>query len=285
MNRMIKGLMIAAAAVLTGCCSCDCGCRTEEEPNISVFASFVRKTAKERNISLAEAADMLYAIGVRGYDCGPNEKDLDELAKTKLKAINFYVFPNMFAPDGGRADCLAFLDAAEKYGVPRCMVVPSSFTKDGDREKEFEKILVSMKMIVAEAKTRGITITVEDFGGTSNPCSYAKYLKRFLDEIPDIRFALDSGNLYYAGRGEDILEMMAYAKGRIGHVHLKDQKVDDNRAYETLGLGAVPNEKVVKAVNAQGYDGWYTLENPVGKDTYTDTVRQVAVLKSWLAGK
>ena len=285
MNKMVKGLMIAATAVLTGCCSCDCGCRAEKEPNISVFASFIRRTAKERNISLAEAADMLYAIGVRGYDCGPNEKDLDELAKTKLKAINFYVFPNMFAPDGGRSDCLAFLDAAEKYGVPRCMVVPSGFTKDGDQEKEFEKILASMKMIVAEAKKRCITITVEDFGGTSNPCSYAKYLKRFLDEIPDIRFALDSGNLYYAGRGEDILEMMDYAKGRIGHVHLKDQKFDNNRAYETLGLGAVPNEKVVKAVNAQGYEGWYTLENPVGKDTYTDTVRQVAVLKSWLAGK
>ena len=285
MSKMIKGFAIAAAAVLTGCCSCDCGCRTEKGPNISVFASFIRKTAKERGISLAEAADMLYALGVRGYDCGPNEKDLDELAKTKLKAINFYVFPNMFAPDGGRADCLAFLDAAEKYGVPRCMVVPSGFTKDGDQEKEFEKILASMKMIVAEAKKRCITITVEDFGGTSNPCSYAKYLKRFLDEIPDIRFALDSGNLYYAGRGEDILEMMDYAKGRIGHVHLKDQKFDNNRAYETLGLGAVPNEKVVKAVNAQGYEGWYTLENPVGKDTYTDTVRQIAVLKSWLSGK
>ena len=184
MNKMIKGLTVATVAVLMGCCSCDCGCHTEKEPNISVFASFIRKTAKERNISLAEAADMLYAIGVRGYDCGPNEKDLDELATTKLKAINFYVFPNMFAPDGGRADCLAFLDAAEMYDIPRCMVVPSNFTKDGDQEKEFAKILASMKMIVAEAKKRGIAITVEDFGGTSNPCSYAKYLKRSWMRFP-----------------------------------------------------------------------------------------------------
>ena len=67
-------------------------------------------------------------------------------------------------------------------------------------------------------------------------------------------------------------------------MHLKDQPADRNRSYVTLGLGAVPNEKIVKAVNAAGYDGWYTLEEPVG-DTYTDTVRQVAVLKSWLAGK
>ena len=266
---------------------CACACRSEKEPNISVFAKFVRMIAKERGISLAEAADMLYAIGVRGYDCGPDEPDLDELAKTKLKPINFYYFPDWFgreAPDDDRtkpAECLA---KAKRYGIPRIMVVPPGFTDGKDNPAEFEKILTHMKGFVAVAKKQGITITIEDFGGTSNPCSYAKYLKRFLDEIPDIRFALDTGNLHYAGRGDDILEMMAYAKGRIGHVHLKDQPAGKNREYETLGLGTVPNEKIVKTVNAAGYDGWYTLEEPVG-DTYTDTVRQVAVLKSWLSGK
>ena len=262
------------------------------EPNISVFAKFVRMTAKERGVSLAEAADMLYAVGVRGYDCGPDEPDLDELAATKLKPINFYYFPDWFNTDihdwergytdrTKPAECLA---KAKRYGIPRIMVVPPNFTDGKESETRLAQILAFMKGFVAEAKKQGITITIEDFGGTANPCSYAKYLKRFLDEIPDIRFALDTGNLYYAGRGDDILEMMAYAKGRIGHVHLKDQPADKNRSYVTLGLGAVPNEKIVKAVNAAGYDGWYTLEEPVG-DTYADTFRQVAVLKAWLSGK
>ena len=44
-------------------------------------------------------------------------------------------------------------------------------------------------------------MTVEDYGGTGNPCSYTKYLKRFLTDIPELGYALDSGNLYYAGRG------------------------------------------------------------------------------------
>ena len=284
MNKMVKGLMIAAVAVLTGCCSCDCGCRMEKEPNISVFASFIRKTAKERNISLAEAADKLYDLGVRGFDIGPDDKDLPELAATKLRPFNFYFFPRMFNEADCAADCKRCLDQAEKYGVPRVMVVPTHFTDGGNQEAEFEKDMAGMKMFVREAKKRGITITVEDFGGRRNPGSYAKYLKRFLDEIPDIKFALDSGNLYYANRGEDILDMMEYAKGRIGHIHLKDQYPEDHQKYQTLGLGGVPNEKIVKAMNAAGYDGWYTLENPVG-DTYTDTVRQVAVLKSWLSGK
>ena len=208
-------------------------------------------------------------------------QDLPILAATKLKPINFYFFPKMLGEDNGAADCKRCLDQAVKYGVPRVMVVPSHFTKGGDEEAEFAKDLSSMKMFVAEAKKRGITITVEDFGGPQNPGSHMKYLKRFLDEIPELKFALDSGNLYYAGRGEDILEMMAYAKDRIAHVHLKDQTPENNRKYATLGLGAVPNEKIVKTMAASGYKGWYTLENTVG-DAYTDSIRQVAVLKHWL---
>ena len=280
--KLISSILLAG--VLAGCCGGG-ACRCEQKgdaPNISVFASFIRKTAKERGVTLEQAADMLYDLGVRGFDAGPREKDLPQLAATKLKPINFYFFPNMFAPDNGAADCRFCLDKAVEFGVPRVMVVPSNFRKDGNEEEQFAKILSSMKMFVEEGRKRGITITVEDFGGTANPGSHAKYLKRMLDAIPGLCFALDSGNMYYAGRGEDILEMMDYAKGRIAHVHLKDQKKDANRTYETLGLGAVPNEKIVKTMAASGYTGWYTLENAVG-DTYTDTVRQVAVLKYWIS--
>jgi sugar phosphate isomerase/epimerase len=274
---------MALALMLSGCCSmcCDCSCSNVDQPNISVFAHFIRNTAKQQNITLVEAANKLYDLGVRGFDIGPDDKDLAELASSKLKPVNFYFFPKMYGPDNGAADCKRCLDQAVKYGVPRVMVVPTHFTGKGDEEAEFAKTMSSMKMFVSEAKKRGITITVEDFGGTRNAGSHIKYLKRYLDEIPDIKFALDSGNLYYAGRGEDILYMMEYAKDRIGHVHLKDQLHDNNRKYATLGLGAVPNETIVKTVAKRGYDGWYTLENTVG-DAYTDSIRQVAVLKYWL---
>ena len=289
----IAASFMALGAVLgceTRACACTCGKSAGAqkcdvgEPRISVFADFIRRIAKERGITKAEAADMLYAQGVRGFDAGPEEDDLDELAATSLKPINFYYFPNWFGREKG-ADAIspeACLARATELGVPRIMVVPPDFTGGKDSPEEFERILAHMKEFVAEAKRRSIVVTVEDFGGTANCCSYAKYLKRFLEEIPDIRFALDSGNLYFAGRGEDILEMMAFAKGRIGHVHLKDQSPSNNRKYVTLGLGAVPNERIVKAVGATDYDGWYTLENPVG-DTYNDTVRQVALVKAWLS--
>ena len=254
------------------------------EPKISVFASAIHRTAKERGVSLAEAADLLYGLGIRGFDTSAFDGNLAALAATKLKPVNLYCFPDMYAADNGAEECARVLDAAEKYGVPRVMVVPSNFRKNGDKEADFAKVLSGVRMFVDEGSKRGITITIEDFGGTENPCSSASRLKRMLDEIPGLRFALDSGNLYYAGRGDDIVDMMKYAKGRIEHVHLKDQLKEDCRKYATLGLGAVPNETIVRSLAADGYDGWYTLEDLVG-DAYLDAVRQVAVLKAWLAEK
>jgi len=219
------------------------------------------------------------------FSCGVlTGKRLAELAASKIKPINFYYFPAFAGEDGGAAENARALDRAVKYGVPRIMTIPPYFTRGGDEEREFVRNTENLKKFVAMGKTRGITVTVEDFGGTNNACSHVKYLKRMMEAIPDLRYALDSGNLYYAGRGEDILDMMAYAKGRIAHVHLKDQTAEDNHRYTSLGLGAVPNEKIVKTTWADGYDGWYTLENTVG-DVYVDTARQVAVLKAWLSGK
>ena len=277
---------VSVCAPAGGSCAASGACSERAargEPRISVFLDAVRRVAKDRGVTLAQAAEMLSDLGIRGVDvCVADKKGAEAISATKMKIINFYHFPNMLDAEAFKADVADGLAMAKKYGVPRIMVVPSGFTKGGDPEVEFAARLAALKTYVEAGKAQGVTITTEDFGGASNPCSYAKYLKRFLDGIPDLRFALDSGNLYYAGRGDSILEMMAFAKGRIEHVHLKDQTKADNHAYATLGLGAVPNKAVVQAVARTGYAGWYTLEDLVGGDAYEDAVRQVAVLKSWI---
>ena len=50
-------------------------------------------------------------------------------------------------------------------------------------QTELAALLRMKQASISEAKKRGITITVEDFGGPTNPGSHMKYLKRFLDEI------------------------------------------------------------------------------------------------------
>ena len=259
------------------CCIGKCG----EPVKISVFSGTVERVAKAKGVSLGESAALLAEAGVTGFDCSYKDPKIPEFVKIGLKPINFYGWPKFLGPDGGAKDSDAFVAAAVKYGVPRIMVIPDEFPKDGDQEADYVRISEGLRRLVVKASAAGIAVTVEDYGGTGNPCSYTKYLKRFLTDIPELGFALDSGNLYYAGRGEDILDMARFAEGRIRHVHLKDQTKEDNRKYATLGTGAVPNEAVVRHVHKSGYDGWYTLENLVGDDILADVRRQVGVVRSW----
>ena len=285
-RRNLLGLCAASALALPADIVMPVSRGNVRPARISVFAHYVHNVAKEREISLGEAAGLLFDQGVRGFDDHYVSKKLPELAATKLKPVNLYGWVTFRAPDGGEAEMTAFLGTAKRFGVPRVMVIPDRFTQGGDEEAEFGEMVAGLRKMVARAKGMGITVTVEDFGGDPlSPCNRMVYLKRFLDEIPDLRLALDSGNLYYARRGEDILELMRHAEGRIAHVHLKDQLPSDQRTYAELGVGGVPNREIVHHVTRQGYDGWFTLENTVpGADTLLETVRQVATLRAWRQG-
>lgn len=271
-------IIIVGAALAAGCCS---------GPKISVFAHYIEGTSQQRKISLAEAADMIYDLGVRGYDIDAESENFVELAATKLKPINIYFFPKWLQADGDAERCRKCLDRAAEYGVPRIMIVPPEFSGTKSQDEEMSVIIARLADFVAAGKQRGITVTIEDFGFTGNhgfPCNRLANMKKMLDSIPDLRVAIDSGNFYYTGHGDDVLDLLRQYRDRIVHVHLKDQLKENNRQFVTLGLGAVPNRTIVQTMDKTGYDGWYTLENWVG-DTYIDTVRQVNVLNAWLEGK
>ncbi len=274
----IRLLSLVAAVLTVGVC-----CADGAPLKISVFAGLIDRVAHEQKVSCEEAANLLKKAGVSGFDSDYRGKRLAQHAQTALKPINLYGFLHFFSADNGAQEIEDFIGMAVKYGVPRVMVVPNSFTKDGDREAEYAKIRDGVKALVAKGAAKGVAVMIEDFGGDlQNPCSDARYLRRLLTDIPGLSFALDSGNLHYAGRGDDIRDMMAFAQGRIRHVHLKDQTKEDNHKYASLGLGAVPNADVVRGVRKMGYDGWWTLENPVGPDVLADVHRQIAVLRYWL---
>lgn len=251
-------------------------------PKVSVFSHAIENYAKEKNLTIAEVERRFYDVGVRGFDTAYCNPLLDELANGPLKPINLFGWIKFRSADGGRADSDAFVAQAVKYGVPRIMVIPDSFTKDGDKETEFKEMVEGLRYLAQKAKASGVTAMIEDYGGDDNPCSYSTYLKRFLTEIPELSYALDAGNLHYAGRGEDILEMMKFAEGRIAHVHLKDFQKGSNRIRITIGIGEIPNKTIVSEQEKRGYDGWYTLEDLVG-DRLDDAVRQVGVLRHWCA--
>lgn len=256
---------------------------------VSVFHWTIQQLAKERGVSVSEACDMFKAVGVDGFDCRYNDRCLEGLAATCLKPVNLFGLVKFRVKDRGEAQIREFIDTAVRFRVPRVMVIPDHFSDGEPHENEVRDIIDGLRRFVAEADKAGITVTVETFGARKNACSYAKYIKRFLDEVPGLCFALDTGNLHFAGRGDDIVDVAHHASNRIAHVHLKDWKKGvppvgpgGERNYETVGLGAIPNEELVRYSHSVGFRGWYTLEQPLAEDILGDTVRQIAVLKYWL---
>jgi inosose dehydratase len=92
-----------------------------------------------------------------------------------------------------------------------------------------------------------------------------------------VRFCLDTGHL--AIGGTDPLEFAETHAGRVGHVHLKDVRLDvaarlrsgelslmqavQAGVFTPLGQGDVALEGVVVALENSGFEGWYVFEQDV----------------------
>lgn len=98
-------------------------------------------------------------------------------------------------------------------------------------------------------------------------------ISRVLDTC-DVRFCLDTGHM--AIGGQDPVEFAKEAFERVGHVHLKDVRLDmvpavlrrelplmnavQQGMFTPLGQGDVDILGVIEALESSGYQGWYVIE-------------------------
>jgi inosose dehydratase len=122
-----------------------------------------------------------------------------------------------------------------------------------------------------------------------------------------VGLCLDTGHLYLAGA--DPVDVARAARGRVLHVHLKDvepELADKVRSGEVpfrqavidglftpLGAGGVDIAGVIRTLEADGYRGWYVLEQDVslpaepapGAGPKADAIESVAFLGRIAAGR
>jgi inosose dehydratase len=98
-------------------------------------------------------------------------------------------------------------------------------------------------------------------------------ISRVLDSC-DVKFCLDTGHM--AIGGQDPVAFAKEAFERVGHVHLKDVNLSkvpsvlsrevslmnavQDGLFTNLGSGDVDIKGVIQALEAQGYKGWYVIE-------------------------
>ncbi|SNT64051.1 inosose dehydratase [Asanoa hainanensis] len=159
-------------------------------------------------------------------------------------------------------------------------------------------LLTNLDRIAAAATDRGVLATLHPHVGTM--VEREDEVRRVLDGS-EIKLCLDTGHLL-AG-GTDPAALAREVPGRVAHVHLKDvdaawaarvrsgevSYTDAVRAgmYRPLGDGDVDVAGIVTTLTANGYSGWYVLEQdtmldedpPAGKGPVLDVRRSLEHLR------
>ena len=260
MVRFVTALAVAAVSLVATAGSC------ADKAKISTFAVHVYEVMEKRGLSMVEAVRAFKDCGVSGFDGEYTDPRLEELAATGLKPVMIYGVMSFRDPAKDEIEQDKYLGRAVSLGAKYMMIVPDHFgdlkddPEDPAYQAELAKTVVGLRKLVKKCLAAGICPMVEDFGYRVNPGSHFCNLKRYFAEIPDLKFALDTGNVMYSDRGEDILDEFEYFYGKIRHVHVKDHPAGKPQAYALPGEGVVPNEKMLRRLFMNGYDGWVTLE-------------------------
>lgn len=265
---------------------------------LSVFYDHIREGAAQRDIPLSQALSEVREAGVECVELdldavSADPKDLRAaLQSAGLQAGSLYGFFDFgHKKQADRARVL--LDRACDMGARHVLAVPGFLEPSDDEASCLARMDESLKCLCAEAAARGITVLMEDFDSAAAPYATARQLRRFLDAVPGLFCALDTGNFLYSG--EDVLDAFPLLADRIRYVHLKDRArtprpgekgVPDAKGRmlysASVGAGVIPMVECLRRLFALGYDGTLAIEHFGSPDQLGDIERSAAFVRAQL---
>ncbi len=259
---------------------------------------------------MAEMAE----TGLRATELGPDgflPTDPDELVDYVegfgLQVVSGFV-PAVLYRDRAIDDQLAYVDRATRQlartGSEVVVLGPDSHHDGYDvevemSEDEWDLFLDNLEDLMETVGEHGLGTALHPHWGMA--IAREHHVERLLESC-EVGLCLDVGHLYLAGC--DPVDIANLAAGRVDHVHLKD--VDDAMAervragelafrqavidgiFRPLGAGGVDIAGVIRHLEADGYRGWYVLEQdaaladdpPPGEGPKADAAISVAYLEA-----
>lgn len=200
-----------------------------------------------------------------------SNKDLDALQAavraSGLRVTGFVAEPMISLVDAGNhATFLAALPAsiavAQRLGA-RFLFIQAGKALPSDRASQTAALIAGLRQAAAVLAGSGVTLLLEPVSDGQNA-----FLTRAADGLPiiaavdrpEVRLLYD---LYHAAvAGEDTATTIGPHMSLIGHVH-----VADHPGRVAPGLGALPLDRDLAWIRAQGYTGLFGLEFLPGAPT------------------
>lgn len=225
-------------------------------------------------------------VGLSATELGPDgylPEDAEQLRtlleRFSLALVGGFVPAVLYRPEFVAAT-LAYVERAAatlaSLGAPVMVLGPDSHHSGYDTqidltETEWETFETSLDRVVEIAAGHGLKTALHPHWGMA--IVGRDHVERVLDRSR-VDLCIDTGHLALAG--VDSVEVARAATGRVAHVHLKDldeglaqrvrsgdlpfrQAVIDG-LFLPLGDGSVDIRGFIEVLEAQGYEGWYVIE-------------------------
>ena len=135
-----------------------------------------------------------------------------------------------------------------------------------------------------------ILVTLEDFDGPVQPFARTYQLLWFMENVPGLKFTLDTGNFAYSD--EDTVQAYEVLKDYIVHVHCKDRNVDPALTGEhrynrgllaaAVGSGYLPMKEILDRLKESGYEDYLAIEHFNAADQVAFMEQSAAFLQQYL---
>ena len=285
----------------------------------AVFYEHILEGAKQSGKSVAELMEKCASWNIRGIEIGDallreNKEEIKELLEKNHMQVScsnaFYDFGHN--PDAAQGK--KQIDLAEEFGVSKVLIIPGELSENeaaalnalsASKEQtdsymsenaSIQNMVQALKELVAYGKEKNILVTLEDFDGPVQPFARMYQLLWFMENVPGLKFTLDTGNFAYSD--EDAVQAYEVLKDYIVHTHAKDGRRNYYRAPEEvyglveaemlaspsftelpLGTGNVDFAAYLKALDEIGYHGFLTVEREVGDTPEKDIQTAVEFLQ------
>lgn len=187
------------------------------------------------------------------------------LAVSTLLTISQFYY-TLTSPDDGiwnqGVDLVSrLIDFAVELGAPNLLVVPGVVTSQVDYETAWDRLELALERLKGKAEQAGVGLGVENIWGKIlySPLEMRALVDRIASPRVGVHF--DVGNVIQYGYPDQWIHILGE---RILSVHLKDydEGINNIRAFTHLFQGSVPWDRVMRALQHIGYQGYLIAEVP-----------------------
>lgn len=273
---------------------------------LTVFYDHILNAAKQRGVTTAEIAAEITSCGISGVEMDyymlkeSGDALAEELSRLGLPINNCYCFFD-WANHPEDTSYINVLDDLKRLNISNLLVVPGFINRDivttGDQDiittalaRAREAMLPNMIHLLDYASELGINVAMEDFDDIVAPFATMEQVKWFLDRLPNLGCAFDTGNFFYSD--QDVLQAYELLNDRITYVHCKDRSLTPVEGEEShvnvsgkemysaaVGNGVIPMSTILEKLLAKGYQGTIAIEHFGSIDQLSDMKTSSSFLK------